>query len=108
MSLNQVEATDKATEALEKLISPLESTAYSISFLQTSIEISVEQSKISGGQIRDNLALLTTTVREAVAQAKENSASSSNLAKSLNRITLALVVVGIIQVLVTVVLASHR
>ena len=58
--------------------------------------------------VRDNLALLTTAVKEATQQAKTSADSSSKLAQSLNRITFMLVVVGVLQVVVTVVLALHH
>jgi len=54
--------------------------------------------------IRDNLALLTTAVKEATTQAKQSAESSATLAKTLNRITLLLVVVGVLQVLVTAII----
>jgi hypothetical protein len=36
--------------------------------------------------VRDNLAFLTTAVKEATAQAKQSAESSSALAKNLNRV----------------------
>jgi hypothetical protein len=64
------------------------------------------------GQIRDNIALLTTKLERAIdkanAQAMENSESSAKLARSLNIITGCLVGVGIIQIFVSLVCLWHR
>jgi uncharacterized phage infection (PIP) family protein YhgE len=89
-SQNIVQATDRSTETLQALVH----------------EVGDTKKAMAG--VRDNLALLTTAVKEATAQAKTSAASSSALAKSLNRITFMLVVVGLIQVVVTVVLALHH
>jgi hypothetical protein len=52
--------------------------------------------------IRENLALLTTSIKEATAQAKQSSDSAAKLARSLNIITACLVAVGILQIFVLV------
>lgn len=90
LSRNIIEATDRSTDTLQTLVSQLSDTT-----------------KAMRG-VRDNLALLTTAVKEATEQAKTNAVSSSKLAQSLNRITLALVVVGLLQVVATVVLSLRH
>jgi uncharacterized phage infection (PIP) family protein YhgE len=89
-SQNIVQATDRSTDTLQALV----------------FEVRDTTSAMDG--VRDNLALLTTAVKEATQQAKTSADSSSKLAQSLNRITLMLVVVGVLQVVVTVVLALHH
>jgi hypothetical protein len=89
-SQNIIQATDEATDTLRLLVNEVAVTGMVI------------------GNTRDNLALLTTAVKEATQQAKTSADSSSKLAQSLNRITLMLVVVGVLQVVVTVVLALHH
>jgi hypothetical protein len=56
----------------------------------------------------DNIALLTTAIKDATAQAGQSAESSSRLAKSLNRITFMLVVVGLLQVVATVIITWHH
>jgi uncharacterized phage infection (PIP) family protein YhgE len=89
-SRDLLQATDRSTDTLQALVYEVRDTT----------------SAMDG--VRDNLALLTTAVKEANEQAKTSAASSSQLAKSLNRITFMLVVVGLIQVAVTVLLALHH
>lgn len=89
-SRDVLQATDRSRDTLQALAYEVRDTANAMA------------------DVRDNLALLTTAVKEATQQAKANADSSSQLAKSLNRITFMLVVVGIIQVVVTVVLALHH
>jgi flagellar capping protein FliD len=90
MSRDLLEATDNSTAALQTLVLEVRNTVEAIK------------------QIRENLALLTTTVKEATAQAKESAKSASVLAKSLNRITFMLVIVGLIQVVVTLIITWHH
>jgi hypothetical protein len=54
------------------------------------------------------ISFLQSIIEIAAEQARKSAESSSKLAQSLNRITLALMVVGVIQVVVTVVLAWHH
>jgi uncharacterized phage infection (PIP) family protein YhgE len=89
-SLNIIEATDRSTDTLQALVYEVRDTTNAMD------------------GVRDNLALLTTAVKDATQQAKTSADSSSKLAKSLNRVTFMLVVVGLIQVVVTVVLALHH
>ena len=89
-SQNIIQATDRSTDTLQTLVNEVHDTT----------------SAMDG--VRDNLALLTTAVKEATQQAKTSADSSSKLAQSLNRITFMLVVVGVLQVVVTVVLALHH
>jgi ABC-type transporter Mla subunit MlaD len=62
--------------------------------------------------LRENLALLTTTLARTIdkanEQARENSESAAKLARSLNVITGCLVGVGIIQIFVSLVCLWHR
>lgn len=77
----------------------------------------------AGAAIRDNIAVLTTATKDSIIalcaaidkatnQAKESSQSAGKLAKSLNRITAGLVIVGVLQVIVgifqLIILFSHR
>ena len=85
-SQNPIDATDRSTATLQAL---------------------VDTTNAMKG-VRENLGLLTTAVKEATKQAGTSADSSSKLAQSLNRITFMLVVVGVLQVVVTVVLALHH
>lgn len=64
----------------------------------------------AGAAIRDNIAVLTTATKDSITvlctaidkatnQARDSSQSAAKLAKSLNRITVGLVIVGVLQVI---------
>jgi ABC-type transporter Mla subunit MlaD len=59
-------------------------------------------------QLNGRLSEVTTAIDRATAQAKTSSDSSGKLATSLNRITLALVGVGLLQVIVALIQAWHH
>ncbi len=58
--------------------------------------------------ITESMDKLAIAIDKATEQANESSKSAAKLARSLNRITVCLVAVGIIQIFVSIVCLWHR
>jgi len=59
-------------------------------------------------QVRDNLAVLSSLIKAATAQAEKNSKSADQLAASLNRLTRWLVIVAAIALIVQILSFLHH